>query len=54
MVKSEEKPAMVFKTSRMLALGLAGAVLAACGGGSNGGALKAYVLAYFTGDTPAQ
>jgi hypothetical protein len=38
MVKSEEKPAMVFKTSRMLALGLAGAVLAACDGGSNGGA----------------
>src|SRR5271169_2565990 len=37
MVKLEEKPAMVFNTSRMLALGVAGAVLAACGG-SNGSA----------------
>jgi hypothetical protein len=36
MVKLEEKPAMVFNTSRMLALGVAGAVLAACGGGSSG------------------
>jgi hypothetical protein len=37
MVKLEEKAAMVFNTSRMLALGVAGAVLAACGG-SNGSA----------------
>src|ERR1700675_2269798 len=37
-VKSEEKTAMISNTSRMLALGVASAVLAACGGGSSGSA----------------
>jgi hypothetical protein len=38
MVKAEENLAMVSNTSRMLVLGVASAVLAACGGGSSGSA----------------
>jgi hypothetical protein len=36
MVKSEEKPAMSSNKSRLLAIGIATALLAACGGGSGG------------------
>jgi hypothetical protein len=37
MVKSEEKPVMFSNKSRLLAMGLASAVLAACGGGGTSG-----------------
>jgi hypothetical protein len=40
MVKSEEKPFMVSNTYRLLALSLAGAVTAACSGGSGGSAMN--------------
>src|SRR3984885_2255778 len=40
MVKLEEKPIMFSNKSRLLAIGLASAVLAACGGGSSGGSMN--------------
>jgi hypothetical protein len=39
MVKSQEKPVMVSNSCRLMALSLAGAVTAACGGGSGGMAM---------------
>ena len=39
MVKLEEKPVMFSNKSRLLAMSLASAVLAACGGGGSGGRL---------------
>src|SRR3984885_7511772 len=40
MVKLEEKPIMFSNKSRLLAIGLASALLAACGGGSSGGSMN--------------
>jgi hypothetical protein len=40
MVKLEEKPVMFSNKFRLLAIGLASAVLAACGGGSGGGSMN--------------
>src|SRR5450432_3707268 len=40
MVKSEEKPVMSSNKSRLLAIAVAGALLAACGGGGSGASMN--------------